>query len=140
MSTRSRSGLRLKVTAFLLAILLIGCTAISSSEWTGSSPQITQSELLGHIESDTLPVILDVRTPEEYKQSHVPGAINIPVQDLENRLEELTVPEGDFIAVYCERGVRADSAEDILYAAGFDSIFHLQGDMSEWRKQGLPTE
>ncbi|MEL6553089.1 MAG: rhodanese-like domain-containing protein [Cyanobacteria bacterium J06621_11] len=118
----------------------MGCSIDSSRGWIGSSPQVTQRELLSQIESDTAPVILDVRTPEEYAAGHVPGAINIHFQEIESRLDEIVVPNEDSIVIYCERGIRANKAEDALYAAGFESVFHLAGDMSNWRRNGLLIE
>ena len=42
--------------------------------------------------------------------------------------------------VYCERGIRAGIAADVLKEAGFSRIEHLEGDMSGWRERGLPIE
>ena len=62
-------------------------------------------------------ILLDVRTPREYANGHVPGAVNIPVDELRDRLSELD-PEKE-IYEYCQVGVRAHTAQRILKQHGF---------------------
>jgi rhodanese-related sulfurtransferase len=83
-------------------------------------------------------VFLDVRTPEEFVSGHVPGAVNIPVKQLPDRLAELG--KGDRLVVYCERGPRAMAAVDTLSRAGYTDVSHMTGDMAGWRAAGLPIE
>ena len=83
-------------------------------------------------------VFLDVRTPEEFASGHVPGAVNIPVKQLPDRLAELG--KGDRLVVYCERGPRAMAAVDTLSQAGYTGVSHMTGDMAAWRAAGLPIE
>jgi NADPH-dependent 2,4-dienoyl-CoA reductase/sulfur reductase-like enzyme/rhodanese-related sulfurtransferase len=63
--------------------------------------------------------LLDVRTPQEYANGHIPGAVNVPVDELRSRLGEL--PQGRAIAVYCQVGQRGYLATRILRQAGFDA-------------------
>ena len=88
----------------------------------------------------TAPLLLDVRTPEEYASGHVPGAVNIPHDQLGSRVNEIEAHRDQEVVVYCERGGRAANAAETLEAAGFITIRHLSGDMSAWRDAGLPTE
>jgi NADPH-dependent 2,4-dienoyl-CoA reductase/sulfur reductase-like enzyme/rhodanese-related sulfurtransferase len=64
------------------------------------------------------PLLLDVRTPLEYASGHIPDAINIPVDDLRNRLAEL--PKGRPIVAYCQVGQRGYLATRILMQVGFN--------------------
>lgn len=75
-------------------------------------------------------LLLDVRTPEEFRAGHIEGAINIPVQVLEQRMAELGAHERD-IVVYCRSGNRSGRAKQMLHAAGYTSIHDL-GPMSAW--------
>ena len=61
--------------------------------------------------------MLDVRTPEEFAESHIPGAVNIPVDELRRRLGEL--PRDRELAAYCQVGQRGYLATRILLQAGF---------------------
>jgi phage shock protein E len=71
-------------------------------------------------------LVLDVRTDDEYQGGHYEGARNIPVQDLEARLNEL----GDkkrAVVVYCASGVRSARAADIMTKAGFTDVTNAGG-------------
>lgn len=65
------------------------------------------------------PLLLDVRTPDEFAAGHIPGAMNIPVDDLRSRMEEL--PRNRKIAAYCQVGQRGYLATRILLQAGLSA-------------------
>ncbi|WP_029228849.1 FAD-dependent oxidoreductase [Caldicellulosiruptor acetigenus] len=75
-------------------------------------------------------LILDVRTPEEYEFGHIKGAVNIPVDELRNRLNEL--PKDKKIIVYCGVGFRSYHGCLILKANGFD-CWNMSGGWTSWR-------
>ncbi|MBF5045339.1 rhodanese-like domain-containing protein [Aggregicoccus sp. 17bor-14] len=68
--------------------------------------------------------LIDVRTPEEFREGHVPGARNIPVQELARRLAEVG-PPGTPVVVYCRAGARAASAAELLQRAGYPEVLNL---------------
>jgi rhodanese-related sulfurtransferase len=75
--------------------------------------------------------LLDVRTRKEFTSGHLPGAKNIPVQELGSRLAELgdkQVP----VVVYCAMGIRSASARNLLLRAGFAEVHDL-GTMLRWQ-------
>jgi len=123
---------RRTVVLVLLVGLLLGCRSAAASG------VIAADDLARHIEAGTAPLIVDVRSPEEYAAGHVLGAINIPFQDIDQHLAELR-SHPQFV-VYCERGVRANIAEATLSEAGLGTALHLEGDMNGWRNRNLPTE
>jgi rhodanese-related sulfurtransferase len=63
-------------------------------------------------------ILLDVRTPKEFAEGHLPGAVNIPVDDLRGRLGELSKDRP--ILAYCQVGMRGYIATRILLQKGFD--------------------
>jgi rhodanese-related sulfurtransferase/DNA-binding transcriptional ArsR family regulator len=86
-----------------------------------------------------LVTVVDVRPPEEYAAGHVPGAVNIPLKNLEQRLDDL--PREQEIVAYC-RGphcVLAFDAVAQLRAKGFQAR-RLEDGFPEWREAGLPVE
>jgi rhodanese-related sulfurtransferase/DNA-binding transcriptional ArsR family regulator len=86
-----------------------------------------------------LVTVLDVRPPEEFAAGHVPGAVNIPVQELEKRFREL--PKRKEIIAYC-RGpfcLMSYEAVQLLRKRGMKAR-RLQDGMPEWRIAGLPVE
>jgi rhodanese-related sulfurtransferase len=74
--------------------------------------------------------LLDVRSPEEYAGGHLPGAVNIPVQQLDHRLAEVGPRDGELI-VYCRSGHRSARATEILRQNGFTKVHNL-GPMTAW--------
>ncbi len=124
---KTRLALLLLATAWLLAC------AESGGEVTSISPET----LLSGPPPNAL--ILDVRTPDEYRGSHVPGAINVPHDQISERLSELGTDRDRPMIVYCESGRRAGLAQSALLEAGFSDVRHLEGDMRAWRESGRPT-
>jgi rhodanese-related sulfurtransferase len=74
--------------------------------------------------------LVDVRTPGEFAAGHLPGAINIPLQQLDDRLAELR-PKDSPVVLYCRSGNRSGSAARTLKSAGFGRVYDL-GSMSRW--------
>ncbi len=83
--------------------------------------------------------LLDVRTPEEFNGTvpgsvgHLKGAINIPVQALEQRLHEIKSDTGKYIIVYCRHSHRSPRASYLLSQNGFRHVFNMQQGMSQWK-------
>ena len=122
-------------------ILLAGLALIGAISFAGDAGagEISSREALALQEAGDGLLFVDVRTPEEYQSGHVPGAINIPRNQLSSRLAELERAR-DRLVVYCERGPRAVAAAATLASAGFTGVRHLTGDMAGWRAAGLPIE
>ena len=125
----------------LLSVLLALCINISACNSSiAGNKQIPATELIEQIKLDKAPIILDVRTAEEYLEGHIPEAINIEYRELPSRIDEIKSFSNKRIVVYCERGVRANIAEETLKKAGFTEVLHLEGDMSGWRDRGFEIE
>jgi phage shock protein E len=109
--------------------------------WAADVASIKADALLERsAKKDASMVILDVRTPEEFAQGHVPGAINIPHDKLADRLKELADAKDKDVVLYCRSGKRAGMAADTLKANGFEKLLHLEGDILKWTEEKRPTE
>ncbi len=75
--------------------------------------------------------LLDVRTPQETAAGIVPGALQIPIDQLEGRLDELPT-DGKPMLIYCAVGGRSSAACEFLSTQGFSSLMNLDGGMSAW--------
>lgn len=73
-------------------------------------------------------ILLDVRTPDEFRERHIPGAMNIPVHELPRRLHEVATRRS--VVVYCRSGGRSASASQMLRSAGHEVVDI--GAMSNW--------
>jgi rhodanese-related sulfurtransferase len=82
--------------------------------------------------------VLDVRTPAEWEESHVPGATLIPLDELESRLDE--VPVDREVVVMCRSGNRSATGRDILRQAGFVQVTSMAGGIQQWGAAGYPLE
>ncbi len=92
------------------------------------------------IKKDPDIVILDVRTEREYRQDgHLKGAKLIPLQQLEERMDELEPYKKREILVYCRSGRRSVKASRLLAERGFRPI-NIKGGITDWRGAALPVE
>jgi glyoxylase-like metal-dependent hydrolase (beta-lactamase superfamily II)/rhodanese-related sulfurtransferase len=82
--------------------------------------------------------VLDVRRTAEYEAGHVPGARNLPLDELPQRLEE--VPRDGNLAVICAGGYRSSMACSLLARAGFANVVNVTGGTGAWVREGLPME
>jgi phage shock protein E len=153
--TRNNPSPRLQPGHALAALLVAGAmsvaftpiaTAGEPAAATTAAPApaaavalMSQEALLEHLSRhpDHL-YVLDVRTPQEYAEGHVPGAVNVPQDQLASRLAE--VPKDKDVVIYCRSGRRSALAADVLAANGYSRLSHLEGDMNAWIAKGRPVE
>jgi rhodanese-related sulfurtransferase len=102
-----------------------------------SMQQVDREQLLAKVRDGAV-TVLDVRPAEEFHAGHLPGALSIPLKELERRLSEL--PREREIVAYC-RGpycVLAVEAVEMLRSRGF-TAFRLEDGIRDWQARGLPT-
>lgn len=88
---------------------------------------------------DTNPLILDVRTPGEYKSGHLKDAVLIPLQVLQNRANELFDYKNRVVFIYCSTGNRSTVASKILIDMGFNRIINLRNGIEQWQRENYPV-
>ena len=120
--------MRKLLSVFLAAILLAGCSAPKE---TVSYRQISMEEAITMMEEESGYIILDVRTPEEFADKHIPGAVNIPSETI--AAEEIPeLPDKDqLILVYCRSGNRSKQASEKLAALGYTNVVEFGG-INSW--------
>ena len=119
-----------KFIPLLLSVLfLAGCALPAGQEV--SYRQISMDEAITMMEEESSYIILDVRTPEEFADKHIPGAINIPNETIST--EEIPeLPDKDLlILVYCRSGNRSKQASEKLAALGYTNIVEFGG-INDW--------
>ena len=77
-------------------------------------------------------LLLDVRQPEEHEFCHLPGDVLIPLGDLPQRYEELEIPEGALVVVYCHHGVRSLRGAGFLQHVGIVNAASMAGGIEAW--------
>jgi rhodanese-related sulfurtransferase len=83
-------------------------------------------------------VMLDVRTPEEYAEGHIPGVVPIPLDQVANRLAE--IPKDKTVIVTCRSGNRSNQAAQLLRQKGYDNVRNMLGGINAWQQAGYPVE
>ena len=120
--------MRKLLSVFLAVILLAGCSAPKE---TASYRQISMDEAITMMEEESGYIILDVRTPEEFADKRIPGAVNIPNETIAaEEIPELP-DKGQLILVYCRSGNRSKQASEKLAALGYTNVVEFGG-INSW--------
>jgi len=119
----------------LLAALLMlaGMRSAAAADAPMDAGQLLQRQQAGQA-----PLLLDVRSADEYRDGHIAGALNIPVDSLARRAGVLGVPRDSEIVVYCVSGKRAARAQETLVSLGYTHVRLLDGSLNTWRLRHLP--
>ncbi len=96
---------------------------------------LSPEELARRLDSDPALLVCDVRNPDELggELGQLPGSLNIPLGQLQQRVGELSTHKTRDIVVVCRTGKRSEAAARILLDSGFDRVFVLRGGMTAWR-------
>jgi rhodanese-related sulfurtransferase len=94
------------------------------------TPQTSAATLERLIGAPDAPYLLDVRAPGEWQQRRIEGSVNIPLNKLSSRLNE--IPRNRPIVVHCAGGYRSSAAGSLLQAAGFTRVAELSGGLAAW--------
>lgn len=92
--------------------------------------QLTSNQFQDELKGNLNKVLIDVREPFEVKQGYIPGAQNIPLSQIKQRISE--IPMDRTIYLYCRSGMRSKQAARILRKNGYPKLAHLQGGISSW--------
>jgi NADPH-dependent 2,4-dienoyl-CoA reductase/sulfur reductase-like enzyme/rhodanese-related sulfurtransferase len=98
---------------------------VGLNDLTGFSTTATAAQLRTELDSDDPPVVIDVRTQEEYDEGHIAGALHLPLDSLRRSLD--AVPRERRLFVHCRIGKRGHLAARILRAHGYDDVRNLTG-------------
>jgi phage shock protein E len=127
--------------------IIVGVVAVGFVIWMAlrmasqdGYSEVPQDTLLKYLEEDRDMCIMDVRSLREYEQGHVPKAIHMDYQKISTHTEDLEPYKRKDIIVYCEHGMRSRMALTVLQRAGFTRVYHLEGDMVEWKRAGQSLE
>lgn len=120
----------------LLVLAVIGVLLVSAC---GSTPAaISKMDVKAFADAASRPgvVLLDVRSPEEFAAGHLPGAVNINVEDSGFADAIAKLDKNATYAVYCQSGRRSGIATSQMAEAGFATLFDLQGGVQAWKQAG----
>ena len=105
----------------------------------GAVPEVSAAELYGQVSAGDRLQIVDVRTPHEFHNGHIAGAVNVPIQSLPRNLAGLRLDKSLPVITICKTAHRSIPATRLLRRQGFDAKQLAKG-MDEWRRQELPMD
>ncbi len=94
--------------------------------------EITFEELKKTIKNNENIILLDVRSPQEYKEGHLKNAINIPIYELCINMKKIAKNKSDIIIAYCLSGKRSKKAVKELKKCGFKNVYSLYGGIENY--------
>ena len=130
------------VPIFTFAIILgSGCSKADESKLAELN-HVTSEQALAMINSENPPVVIDVRTPEEFNNElgHIPGARLIPMQNTADSMAVYEQFKDRDILLVCRSGRRSGIVGEELVGAGFKHVYNLQGGMNGWNEKSGPVE
>ena len=117
------------ISRWMILLLLAGCAAPAQKE--ASYRQISMDEAVDLMEAESGYILLDVRTPEEFREKHIPGAVNIANETIGSG-EIPNLPDKEqLILVYCRSGNRSKQASEKLAALGYTNVVEFGG-INDW--------
>jgi len=138
----------MKVISIILLISLLlsaltGCAEIGEESSAQIFEKITAEEakrLVEEKKGDPNFIIIDLRTPKEYSEGHIPGAVNVNFYSEDFR-EELEKFEKDNVyLIYCRSGHRSGLTVPLMKELGFKEVYELEGGILEWISRGYALE
>ena len=115
------------VWILLIMMLLTACGQDKKNEQEAVYVNITAQQAKEIMDSQEGYIILDTRTQEEYDESHIPGAILIPHDEIEEKAEDVLTDKNQLILVYCRSGRRSKLAAEALVELGYTNIKEFGG-------------
>ncbi|GAB7025719.1 rhodanese-like domain-containing protein [Geotalea toluenoxydans] len=124
----------MRLTAVACAIVIVWATLA----FAAGEKNISSREAKGLLSKGKNVFLLDVRTPDEYRQAHLRGAVLIPVNEIERRLRE--VPKNRPVVVYCAVGSRSGMVAGYLAGKGYSEVYNMSDGIVGWYRSGFSIE
>lgn len=128
---------------FILFFLSLGCSERSATVRNGEIRNVDAPKAYQMIQNNSGKsglVIIDVRSPEEFAEGHIAGAVNLDINSPVFSAELNKMDRDKTYLVYCRAGSRSARAYLIMEKMGFNNTYNLFGGFLEWKDEGLPSE
>jgi len=123
---------------FLALLIIVSLLLVNAARGKLLNFQEVRPAAVVQLMNHHQPLLLDVRNADEFSQAHISTAINIPYEQLAERIDELQPNRDHQIIVYCHNGQRSAHAATLLGKQGFPAVAKLRGGLQEWRSAHLP--
>ncbi|MFM2206844.1 MAG: hypothetical protein RL213_819 [Bacteroidota bacterium] len=119
---------------YILLPFLFQCVSAQD----GIQREVSAADFQALMGKDPAPVVLDVRTAEEFSKGHIPGAINFDWYDSAFGEKVSRFDRNSVLLIYCMSGKRSAAAAEMMRGMGFNEVVNLKGGIMQWRAAGLP--
>ena len=118
-----------RILSLILGIMLVfsGCENKDTDMKNNTYEKISMSEGLARMESDENYILLDVRRADEFEAGHIPGAVNLPNEEIGTEEIPSLPDKAQTIYIYCRSGNRSKQAADKLLALGYTNLIEFGG-------------
>jgi len=106
--------------------------------FTGGTPQMDIDTYMNEYHNKNNHVLIDVRTPGEFKSGHVAKAKNIPLNTISKKMS--SIPKDKTVVLICRSGSRSGMAARQLANAGYENVINLKGGVMRWQGLGHPLK
>lgn len=114
----------------IIMVLLAGCSQTGTKQQEKSYHQIPQEQAKQMMDDNDQLIVLDVRTKQEYEEGHIPGAVLLPLDELDETAQNVLPDKEQVILVYCRSGNRSRQASELLSKKGYSDIYEFGGIMT----------
>ena len=128
----------MKTFALLIALLFTGTSLFAEPASPPKNVSINEAEQL--LETNPKVVVLDVRTPEEFKSGHIAGAKNIDFNSEDFEKQVAALDKNQTYVVHCAAGGRSAQACKVIEQVKLPSVYHMKEGFKAWEKAGKPVE
>jgi rhodanese-related sulfurtransferase len=123
-----------------LLLFLIAIVSSAMLTWAADAPQnVTPDQAEKLLKEKKEIVVLDVRTPEEFKDGHIAGAKNVDFQGDDFKKQVAALDKSKTYLVHCAAGGRSSRALKVLEADKFEHVYHLNDGFNGWKQAGKPV-
>jgi rhodanese-related sulfurtransferase len=138
MCCRKADMIRAIICVGLLLVLPAAATAQQHAAVDSTAKQTSAEQLQQSLGKNAKILVIDVRSPQEFSAGHIPGSVNIPIDDLAGKLAEMRVSKDTRIVTMCEHGGRSSRAAIELQKLGYSTSSYCT--LDSWKKCGYKIE
>lgn len=132
----------MRACCLLFLVLALCLVSLTAAEKLPAPPGVKNAsvEEFAKLRAGTNAVVVDVRTEKEFKEGHIPGAVNLDVNAPDFAKKVAALDKGKTYLMYCAHGKRGLKACGIMKDAAFTNVVNLEPGLSAWEKAGKPVE
>ncbi len=132
--------MKVVVAGLFIVVSIVTFVSLQCSAKATAQSSVAASPYLIERVANNEWLLIDVRSPQEFADGHIPGAVNMPHDSINDYIADLEGHKDKPIIIYCRSGRRAQLAMKVLQDMDFSEVMHLEGDMLGWSAAGLTID